>query len=356
VPDSSLFLAGDVRANENIELTALQTVFMREHNRIASNLASKNPTWTDEQIYQAARRIVIGEVQAITYNEFLPALLGAKALRPYCGYNPRVNPGIATEFSTAAFRFGHSMLDGDIERMNNDGTSTPQGSVALRDAFFNPTLLDPTLPDHQGDVDPILKGAASSNAQEIDVQVVDDVRNFLFGPPGSGGFDLASLNIQRGRDHGLPDYNTLRQAYGLPRVTSFAQITSDPSLQKALSTTYASVTTSMPGSAASPKTTPPAPASGRFSSALLPTNSPGCAMVIASFLNELSPAPSFARSSTRRWRASLSETPRSPASTPTCSITVHPRRRPCPPNRLLPRLRLLPARVHLPRFNPNRAR
>ncbi|MGN6370461.1 MAG: peroxidase family protein [Phycisphaerae bacterium] len=241
VADDQLFLAGDVRANENIELTAMQTLWMREHNRIADQLAKQNPRWTDEQLFQGARRIVIGELQAITFNEFLPALLGPYAPGAYRGYDPRVNPSIATEFSTVAFRFGHSMLDGDIARMNNDGTTIPEGDAELAQAFFNPTLLNPSLPNHEGDIDPILKGAATGDAQEIDVHVVDDVRNFLFGPPGAGGMDLAALNIQRGRDHGVANYNTLRAAYGLPRVTSFAQITSDGTLQSELKATYGNV-------------------------------------------------------------------------------------------------------------------
>src|SRR4051812_6310067 len=87
-PNSQLFLAGDVRANENPELTALQTLFVREHNRQAAALAVAHPAWTDEQLYQGARAIVIGEIQAITYNEFLPALLGPNAFTAYRGYNP----------------------------------------------------------------------------------------------------------------------------------------------------------------------------------------------------------------------------------------------------------------------------
>ena len=241
VGDASLFLAGDVRANENVELTSLQTLFMREHNRQAVAIAARNPRMSDEQIFQRARAIVIGELQAITYKEFLPALLGRGAIAAYSGYRPAVNPGIANEFSAAAFRFGHSQLDGEIGRLNNDGTETPQGPIALRDAFFNPTVFDTTLPNHQGDIDPFLKAAASGNAQEVDLKVVDDVRNFLFGQPGAGGFDLAALNIQRGRDHGLADYNTVRTAYGLPRVTSFSQISSDAGVVAALQAAYGSV-------------------------------------------------------------------------------------------------------------------
>lgn len=73
------------------------------------------------------------------------------------------------------------------------------------------------------------------------MHIVDEVRNFLFGPPGSGGLDLSALNIQRGRDHGLADYNTVRVAYGLRPVTSFAQITSDVPTQQALEEAYGNV-------------------------------------------------------------------------------------------------------------------
>jgi hypothetical protein len=150
------------------------------------------------------------------------------------GYNSNVNPGIATEFSTAAFRVGHSMLGDDIEFLDNDGGEI-RDAMELRDSFFNPTVLSET------GIDPILKYLASDNAQEIDTKVVDDVRNFLFGAPGQGGFDLASLNIQRGRDHGLADYNAVRIAYGLPPVTSIDQITSDPAVQASLASTYGNV-------------------------------------------------------------------------------------------------------------------
>ena len=81
---------------------------------------------------------------------------------------------------------------------------------------------------------------AVQRAQELDNQVVDAVRNFLFGPPGAGGFDLASLNVQRGRDHGLPGYNEVRAAYGLPRAASFAAISSSPAVQAKLAAVYAS--------------------------------------------------------------------------------------------------------------------
>lgn len=241
VADENLFLAGDVRANENPGITSLQTLFVREHNRVATQIAARNPRLTDEGIYQKARQTVIAEMQWIVYNEYLPALLGSNAMPAYRGYSPRVNPSISNEFATAAHRFGHSMLDDEVGRLNNDGTETDGGPLELATAFFNPTVFDPTLPNHEGDIDVFLKAEISGPAQEVDVTINDGVRNFLFGPPGAGGLDLAALNIQRGRDHGLADYNTMRAAYGLPKFTRFSQITSDAALAAQLEATYGDV-------------------------------------------------------------------------------------------------------------------
>ncbi len=238
-PDAELYLAGDVRANENPQLLALHTLFVREHNRLAAEAAARNPGWTDEQLYQHARRIVIAELQDITYTEFLPAVLGhgtpaTIALQAYRGYRADVNAGISTEFATAAYRFGHSLLGDEVGFLDNQGNEV-RAALSLRDSFFNVSVV--AAPG----IDPILKYLASDRAQEMDAVVIDDVRNFLFGAPGQGGFDLAALNIQRGRDHGLPDYNSVRAAYGLPRVTSFAQISASPTVQQSLQATYGTV-------------------------------------------------------------------------------------------------------------------
>lgn len=232
--DNGQVMAGDIRAAENPELTSLQVLFLREHNRLADEIAAENPSLADEEIYQEARRRVIAEIQAITYNEFLPALLGRNAPGAYRGYNANVNPGVATEFSTAAFRIGHTLVGEDIEFLDNEGNEI-HDPLSLRDAFFNTGILEET------GIDPILKYLASDRANEVDTKIIGDLRNFLFGPPGSGGLDLASLNIQRGRDHGLADYNTVRAAYGLPRVRRFEEITSDRGLQQALRQTYGNV-------------------------------------------------------------------------------------------------------------------
>jgi hypothetical protein len=196
-------------------LTSMHTLFVREHNYWAERLGRDNPGWDDETIFEQARKMLGAEMQAITYNEFLPALLGnqfSMDLGPY-SHDPDIDPGITNEFSTAAFRVGHTMLPNELAVLNEDGSELVPGGFALSDAFFHPDKVATF------GIDSVLRGLGATDAQEIDNQIVDAVRNMLFVMPGmSFGMDLASLNIQRGRDHGLPSYNDLRVALGLDAV------------------------------------------------------------------------------------------------------------------------------------------
>ncbi|MEO1084724.1 MAG: peroxidase family protein, partial [Acidobacteriota bacterium] len=230
---AALFVAGDVRANEQVGLAAMHTLFVREHNRLAEILRGEEPELTGDEIYNRVRRIVGAQMQVITYREFLPALLGPGALRPYQGYRENVDATIANDFSTAAYRFGHSTLSPTLLRLEADGSTIDQGHLALRDAFFQPhRLVD------EGGLAPIFRGLSSQVSQAVDAFIIDDLRNFLFGPPGAGGFDLASLNIQRGRDHGIGSYNAARRAFDLPRARDFSDISSDPVVAARLEAAY----------------------------------------------------------------------------------------------------------------------
>ncbi len=233
--DSRLFVAGDIRSNEQVCLTAMHTLFMREHNYWCQQLAAQFPDASGDELFERARAIVAAEEQAITMNEFIPVLLGADAMGPYPGYDPSMVPMVSNEFATAAFRMGHTMLPSSLKRLHATDTPAFGGDLPLRDGFFSSTEIATF------GIDALLRGLASQPAQAIDTLVVDDVRNFLFGPPGSTGFDLASLNIQRGRDHGIPDYNSLRELMGFPRVTSFDQISADPAINAGLASVYESV-------------------------------------------------------------------------------------------------------------------
>src|SRR5438093_587735 len=113
-------VAGDVRANENIALTSLHTLFAREHNRIVASLPS---SLSAEERFQIARRVVGAEIEYITYTQFLPAL-GVR-LDPYHGYDPAVNPGLSNEFAVVGYR-AHSMIHGefDVARGRDHGLPT----------------------------------------------------------------------------------------------------------------------------------------------------------------------------------------------------------------------------------------
>jgi hypothetical protein len=265
VPDANLFAAGDRRANENIELTAVQTLFMRNHNRIADQLAASNPadfgftSWTDTNLYQEARKLNIAEEEIITYQGYLPSLFGANFLPTYAGYKSGVNASISTEFSTVGFRFGHSLLSNAVGRNNNDGTditdvSANGAAVNLIEDFFRPDLINPNgvtvnLLDRNAQSDPhtssgigaILKADADNLANEFDLRLIDEIRSGLFSIPIAPGTDLAARDVQRARDHGIGSYNDVRVAFGLSAVTSFDQITKDGAVQTALKDTYGTV-------------------------------------------------------------------------------------------------------------------
>ncbi len=231
---NKLYVGGDIRANENIFLTSMHTLFVREHNTQCDRIKQDHPSWNDEQIYQHARKIVGGTIAAILYEEWLPTL--GVQLPPYTGYDPTINPGIFNVFSAAAYRLGHTLLSSNLHRSNNLGGTIPEGDILLRNAFFNPLAIL-----NEGGVNPLLKGMAHQMQQEFDRRVIDDVRNFLFGGPGSGGMDLAAINMQRGRDRGLADFNTIRADFGMTKYTSFLEMTGNEELADFLKVAYVNV-------------------------------------------------------------------------------------------------------------------
>ena len=235
VPAERLFVAGDFRANEQVGLTVMHTLFVREHNRLADSIRAAEPTLSDDAIYERARAIVAAQMQIITYREFLPVLLGPNALSPYRGYQADIDPSVSNVFATAAYRLGHSMLSSNLLRLDANGASIAAGHLSLADAFFGVAQVQSV------GLAPYLRGLAAQRAQAIDPLVIDEVRNFLFGAPGAGGFDLVSLNIQRGRDHGLPGYNAVRAAFDLPPRRSFEQINATPEVRRNLRSVYANV-------------------------------------------------------------------------------------------------------------------
>ena len=242
------FEAGDARSSEQPVLAAIHTIFMREHNRLADRLAQLNPQWSDEKLYQEARRIAIAEMAHITWNEFLPRVLGWNAINLYelnllpegyyRGYDETCNPTILNEFASAAFRFGHSLLKPNFKRMTGDFSE--RGDMKLSDFFFNPDKLY-----EAGMLDELIRGVSTSSMETLDQFLTSEVTNHLFEDKHTpfSGLDLAALNIQRARDHGIPGYNHYRAICNLTRASSFEGLRREiaPPLIERLKRTYAHV-------------------------------------------------------------------------------------------------------------------
>jgi len=232
--NEKLYVAGDIRANENVLLTSMHALMVREHNRICDLKKIEHPEYSDEELYQEARRWVAAYLQSVVYNEWLPTM--GINLPAYEAYDPFVRPDMFNEFSGAAFRLGHTMINSEIPRLGADGLSIDAGPISLKEAFFAPQQIL-----ELGSLDPMLRGMSVQIQQDMDDKLIDDLRNFLFGLPGFGGLDLASINIQRGRERGLVDFNNMRIALGFAPYSSFDQIHSDPAVYAGLEHMYGNV-------------------------------------------------------------------------------------------------------------------
>jgi len=236
---SERFVAGDSRANEHSALTAMHVIFIREHNRIASEIYQENPDYSDEEIYQIARKINTAQMQYITYFEYLPSL--GINLPQYLGFNATVDPRISTEFSTLAFRMGHSQINDISLRLGFDYETKMYKPILLSDGFWNPSSMI-----QDGGIEPILRGAAVTTQASNDIFTVSSLRNLMFGEAGFGGLDMCAIDIQRGRDHGLPNYNQLRELFGFETANNWADITDDVETIEKMSLAYSGPQTADP--------------------------------------------------------------------------------------------------------------
>lgn len=214
-PAPDQYAAGDNRVNQQLPLASHHITWALEHNYQVDKLAAMFPSWSQDELFNAARAIVEAEWQHIVYDEYLPALLGANALSEYTGYDPSVDPSIINEFTTAAFRFGHDQSRNVLQFLAENGTEEDLQTLAQLFGFDVAT----TTPE---DVHAIIRGQLSQPTQEIDGFVVEGNRNFLFNIGGGAvTTDLETFDIARGRDHGISDFNAVREALGLDPYTDF---------------------------------------------------------------------------------------------------------------------------------------
>ncbi|KAL1456925.1 hypothetical protein WDU94_001611, partial [Cyamophila willieti] len=220
-------LAGDIRANEQVGLLAMQTMWLREHNRMAKELRDINPHWDGETLFHETKKIIGAMMQHITYSHWLPLILGSegmKELGEYKGYNPNIAADISNVFATVALRFGHTLINPILTRLDANYSTIPEGDLPLGKAFFSPwRLVD------EGGVDPLMRGFMTSPAKRKrpTENLNKELTEKLFTSFHAVSLDLAAMNIQRGRDHGLPEYNAWREQCGLPRANTMEDLSKE---------------------------------------------------------------------------------------------------------------------------------
>jgi peroxidase len=212
------FLAGDDRVNIFVGLIAMHTLLARQHNRLAKELQTLNPDWSNDQVFEEARKIVGALVQIISYRDWLPNIIGPhgmELLGEYKGYQPEVNPTIAIEFSTGIFRFGHGLILAEYPRINEKGEEIDEGPLLVVDSINEPERI------FEGGVSAILRGM-SRTASKMPQNIVPDITQEFMD-----NRDLASINVQRGRDNAIPSYNGMRKFCGLDMAKTLQNMTPD---------------------------------------------------------------------------------------------------------------------------------
>lgn len=217
LPGWPRFVAGDVRVNTHALLIAMQTLWMREHNYWADRFASYDTRASDETTFQRARAIVAAEIQRIVYEEWLPVMIGAERAAKYTprAYNARIDPRMRTEFSTACYRFGHSMVTSAV------------GSLTLLESFSSGVVYVRTH-----GIEDLLVATAEQRAEAVDLFVVDAMRTL------HANFTMPIFNLMRGRERGICSYADFRFEWETGYASTWGDVTSDAQLADALSGVY----------------------------------------------------------------------------------------------------------------------
>ncbi|KAM7295326.1 peroxidase [Ixodes scapularis] len=216
------FETGDPRSNQHPALTSLQIILFLQHNRIAKQLHGVNPHWEDEEVFQVTKRIVESQLQHVVYKEWLPEIIGANTsdaygLTPrssgYTSYNDSVDASMTNEFAAAAFRLGHTLVNGTFLMADSNGV---EDSFEIKDKFFDPFDF------YTGDLPTVLGGLIEEPFQSFDRYGTYGVTRYLFNPKGGlHGLDLFAIDLQRGRDHGARSYADYVLHYTGLNLTSF---------------------------------------------------------------------------------------------------------------------------------------
>ncbi|CAG9809438.1 unnamed protein product [Chironomus riparius] len=225
-PGETCYFGGDPRLNQSPDLTILHIFYIREHNRLADILSQLNPNWTDEKVFQEARRINIAQYQYVVYYEWLPLFLGeenmykAKMLYYKDGseyvndYDASVDPAVYNDHSSTAFRYYHSSIEGHLKLMSESRETTE--TLRISNVFLRPRILE-----KDDNYDSFGRGMATQSFQKADKNFDIEVKEFLLRHLKKYGDDIRAIDVQRGRDHGIATYNEFRELCGLPKATKW---------------------------------------------------------------------------------------------------------------------------------------
>ncbi|KAI0978411.1 hypothetical protein GJ496_010496 [Pomphorhynchus laevis] len=237
------FDSGDHRINENMGLTSIYALFIREHNKIASELQRINPLWKDEDLFQEARRISIAQYQHIIYKEFLPVLLGPEVVVSHdllpltigyvSNYNDQYDPTVRNEVSAAVGPSIYTMYRSLMSRYSPRLIRIDE--VPYEDIYFN---LTKAFDKNAQGLNSLLRGMLVDYAARFDKHFAKALHGLEGDYPTSNNSDYHSIGhslpaaaIMLGRDHGLASYNDYRQYCGLARLTSFTDLMSHMDLE-----------------------------------------------------------------------------------------------------------------------------
>ncbi|XP_063423293.1 dual oxidase-like isoform X1 [Mytilus trossulus] len=218
-----LWKMGDNHVHENPAILSLGILFFRYHNYLATKLHREHTNWHYRKVFYNTRRNVIASLQKIIMYDWLPDLLGV-GIKPYTGYRSSLEPGISSVFDAAAIKYIMTLVPSAITRRNNNCKSISwddHKAVRLCNSYFNSQNI---LLSREDGVEEMIMGMVSESAEKEDLNIVEDIQSKFYGPLHFSRHDFVAQTIMRGRDYGLPDYNSVRKAVGLKPVSTWAEI------------------------------------------------------------------------------------------------------------------------------------
>ena len=143
----------------------------------------------------------------------------------FYGYDASIDLSVSNEFTTAAFRFGHSMINNELSLPDIDWDSEIMPPIQMKSSQFNPNVY---INETWNAIDPIMRGLTKDMSMDANVNFPSSMKDFLFAEKNKFGKDLFAINIQRGRDHGLRGYNDYRDFFGMQKANDFDELKEIP--------------------------------------------------------------------------------------------------------------------------------